>query len=207
MEKVEVEHRGLLTKEKFDELSLLLKEKGKFFGEKKRFSLIFSPSREEESYELNRSPIDLKVRITNGKVELVLKYGSWSGNDARKEFLFSIEPKKMEEIVEFLFILGYYFRVLQATTTKLYLYNEVEFALVKVPGWGYYFEAEIATNSNEIEKGNKKIIKECQKLGIAALDDKNFCKMLDDLNNRPGHRFNLKKEKFFDIKKRFIDYF
>ena len=33
----------------------------------------------------------------------------------------------------------------------------VEFSLVEVPGWGYYFEAEILTDEAEIEKAHKKI--------------------------------------------------
>ena len=207
MTKVEVEHRGVLTKKKFDELNNFLRKKGKFLCEKDRFSVIFSPSRGKEIFKLNRSPIDLKVRITNKKAELVLKYGKWSGNDARKEFLFPIDSKKFEEIIEFLLILGFYYGVLQATKTYLYLYKGIEFALVKVPGWGYYFEAEIITSPGGVKKGNRKIIEECEKLDISALNDKGFCKLLDSLNDRPGCRFNLKKQKFSDIKKRFISYF
>ena len=110
-------------------------------------------------------------------------------------------------MIEFLLILGFYYGVLQATRTYLYLYKGIEFALVKVPGWGYYFEAEIITSPGGVKKGNRKIIEECEKLDISALNDKGFCKLLDSLNNRPGYRFNLKKQKFSDIKKRFISYF
>ena len=207
MIKVEVEHRGRLTEKKFNELKKFLKKQGKFLGKKYRFSVIYSPSRGKEVFELNRSPIDLKVRITNKKTELVLKYGDWSGNDARKEFLFPIDSKKFEEIVEFLFILGFYFGVLQATRTYLYLYKGIEFALVKVPGWGYYFEAEIGTSQENIIKANEKIEKECKKLDISVLKDEAFCKLLKSLNDRPGFRFNLKKQRFSDIKKRFRNYF
>jgi len=208
MAKVEVEHRGYLTKEEFSLLNKFFKQNGKFLGKKDRFSVIFSPFRGKETFELSKkSPIDLKVRITNKKAELVLKYGKWSGNDARKEFLFPIDPKKFEEMIEFLFILGFYYGVLQATKTYLYLYKGIELALVEAPGWGYYFEAEISTNLNGVKKANKKIGIECEKLGLDVLNDKDFCKLLKSLNDRPGFRFNLKKQKFLDIKKRFISYF
>jgi adenylate cyclase class IV len=147
------------------------------------------------------------LRITNKEVELVLKYGKWSGNDARKEFLIPIDSNKFEEMIELLLILGFYYGVLQATKTHLYLYKGIEFALVKVPGWGYYFEAEIVTNSNGIKKADKKIDEECKKLDISVLNDRDFCKLLKDLNNRPGFRFNFKKQDFSEIKKRFISYF
>ncbi|MBU4274273.1 hypothetical protein KKE19_00450 [Patescibacteria group bacterium] len=206
MTKVEVEHRGLLNEERFKKLNTFLKKNGKFLGEKDRFSVIYS-SRGKETFKIIRSPIDLKLRITNKKAELVLKHGKWSGNDARKEFLFPITSKKFEEMTEFLKILGYYYGVLQATRTHFYIYKGIEFAVVKVPGWGYYFEAEIATEKDKIKNANKKIISVCQELNLNVLSDKDFCKLLESLNERPGFRFNFKKESFSDIKKRFANYF
>jgi adenylate cyclase class IV len=104
-------------------------------------------------------------------------------------------------------ILGYYYGVLQATKTYLYLYKGIEFALVKVPKWGYYFEAEIKTTKDKIKKANKKIMSVCREFNLQVLNDKDFCELLHSLNNRPGYRFNFKKQKFSDIKKRFIRYF
>lgn len=206
MAKVEVEHRGLLTEKKFNELNKFLKKNGKFLGEKDRFSVIYSP-RGKETLRVVRSPIDLKLRITNKKTELVLKYGRWSGNDARKEFLFPIDSRKFEEMTEFLKILGYYYGVLQATKTYLYIYNGIEFAVVKVPNWGYYFEAEIVAGKNKVKNVNEKIALACRELNLDILNDKDFLKLLESLNERPGFRFNFKKGKFSDIKKKFSDYF
>ncbi len=173
----------------------------------KRFSVIYSQREDDSKKEVYQHPVDLKVRITNGKGELVLKYGDWSGNDARKEFLFPIEKEKFEEMIEFLKILGHYHGVLQATVTDLYRYKGVDFSLVNVPGWGYYFEAEIVTEEGGVEDANKKIRDVCKSLGIEVLDHKGFCALLESLNNRPGHRFNLNKQNFTEIKKRFKDYF
>lgn len=206
MAKVEVEHRGLLTEKKFVELNKILKKNGKFLGEKDRFSVIYSP-RGKETLRVARSPIDLKVRITNKKSELVLKYGRWSGKDARKEFLFPIDSKKFEEMTEFLKILGYYYGVLQATKTFLYIHKGIEFAVVKVPGWGYYFEAEIVANPESVATADKKIMDTCKELKLEVLNDKDFLKLLESLNDRQGFRFNFKKQKFSDIKNRFKDYF
>lgn len=76
MTKVEVEHRGYLTKEKFNSLNKLLKKNGKFLGKKERFSVIFYPFRGKETFELNKlkkNPVDLKVRITNKKNRIGFK--------------------------------------------------------------------------------------------------------------------------------------
>lgn len=206
MAKVEVEHRGLLTEKKSAELNKFLKKNGKFLGEKDRFSVIYSP-RGRETLRVVRSPIDLKIRITNKKSELVLKYGRWSGKDARKEFLFPIDSKKFEEMTEFLKILGFYYGVLQATKTFLYIYKGIEFAVVKVPDWGYYFEAEIAASPESVATADKKIMATCKDLGLNILNDKDFVKLLESLNNRPGFRFNFEKESFANIKGRFKEYF
>ncbi len=87
------------------------------------------------------------------------------------------------------------------------MYEDIEFALVEVPGWGYYFEAEILTETNAIKSANKKIKSVCREFGLDILNDKDFYRLLKDLSNRPGFRFNFKKETFSDIKKRFIGYF
>ena len=206
MAKIEVEYRGILVKDKFKKLSNFLKGKGKFIKEKDRFSVIYFP-RGKERLKVSKSPIDLRVRITNKKSEIVLKYGRNSGNDARKEFSFSLNADQFEDATEFLKMLGFYYGVLQATKTFVYMYKDIEFALVEVPGWGYYFEAEILTESNDIENANKKIKSVCREFDLEILNDKDFYKLLEDLSNRPGFRFNFKKENFSDLKKKFINYF
>ncbi len=207
MSKIEVEHRGALSEDKFRELKAFFEKEGEFLGVNERFSVIYSQRKNDKIKEVYENVVDLKVRITNGEGELVLKYGKWSGNDARKEFLFPIEKEKFDEMIEFLKILGHYHGVLQATKTHLYRYKKIDFSLVDVPNWGYYFEAEVVIDSEDINEINKKISEECDKLGIEALDHEKFCRLLESLNNRPGYRFNLKKEEFSEIKKRFIKYF
>ncbi|MCX6723167.1 MAG: CYTH domain-containing protein [Candidatus Staskawiczbacteria bacterium] len=208
MAKIEVEHRGLLTEEKFKELNKYLKDNGKFLSKKDRFSLIYYSHGKEADFKLQKdNPIDVRLRITNKKSELVLKHGAWGGKDARKEFSFPIDSKKFEDMIELLQVLGLYYGGLQATKTMVYLYKGVEFALVKVPGWGYYFEAEISVNPDLVDKANKKMDLVCHELKLEALDEKSFYNLCEELNQRSGFTFDLKKEKFSDIKKRFKDYF
>lgn len=208
MAKIEVEHRGALTEEKFKELNRFLKKNGKFIGKKNRFSLIYFSHGKEANFKLQKdNPVDFRLRITNKKSELVLKHGAWGGKDARKEFSFPIDSKKFEDMVELLQVLGLYYGGLQATKTGVYVYKSVEFALVKVPGWGYYFEAEISVNPNLVDGANKKIDLVCRELGLEVLDEKGFYDLCSKLNERQGFTFDLKKEKFSDIKNRFTDYF
>lgn len=203
---IEVEHRGVLTKEKFDSIKQFLEKKGKFVKEKDRFSVIYFP-RGKERLGVPKSPLDLRVRITNKKAEIIMKYGKSSGADARKEFSFPIDPNQFEEATEFLFYLGFYYGALQATKTYVYMYKDVEFAIVNAPAFGHYFEAEILTGKKEIQNANQKIMSVMKELGLEVLSEKDFYKWLEELGSNPEFRFNFKNQKFSDIKKRFIDYF
>lgn len=110
-------------------------------------------------------------------------------------------------MIEFLDVLGFYYGALQATKTFLFKYKGAEIALVKVPGWGYYFEAEILTDSKLISKSNDKISSLCKELGIKVISNKDFLKLCESFNLRPGFMFNFRRQKFSDIKKRFAEYF
>lgn len=204
---IEVEYRGILTKEKFDSIKQFLEKKGKFIKEKDRFSVIYFP-RGKERLGVPKSPLDLRVRITNKKSEIVMKYGKSSGADARKEFSFPIASEQFEEAMEFLFILGFYYGVLQATKTYMYKYQGIEFAVVHAPAFGYYyFEAEILANNQSIESSNQKIMSAIKDLDLDILSEKDFYKWLGELSSKPEFRFNFKKEKFSDLIKKFADYF
>lgn len=204
---IEVEYRGMLTKEKFDALKEFLEKEGKFVKEKDRFSIIYFP-RGKERLKVSKSPLDLRVRITNKKAEIVMKYGKSSGADARKEFSFPIASEQFEEAIEFLFIMGFYYGVLQATKTYVYTYKGIEFAVVYAPIFGdYYFEAEILANDDSVESANQKITDVIKELDLSVLSEKEFYKWLDELSSKPEFKFNFKKEKFSDMRKRFADYF
>lgn len=204
---IEVEYRGILPKEKFDNLRKFLDKEGKFVKEKDRFSIIYFP-RGKERIKVSKSPLDLRVRITNKKAEIVMKYGKSSGADARKEFSFPIAAEQFEEALEFLFIVGFYYGVLQATKTYVYTYQGIEFAVVYAPLFKqYYFEAEILANQESVENANQNIMSVVKNLDLDVLSEKDFYNWLDELSSKPELRFNFKKEQFSDMRKKFSDYF
>ena len=204
---IEVEHRGLIEKKDFPKLKVFFSKNAEFVEEKDRFSVIYLQTRAERIVETANDLIDLKVRITNKKSELVMKYGKWGGKDSRREFSFPIENNKFEEMIDFLKIMGQTHGVLMATKTFVYNYKDIEFVLVEVPNWGYYFEAEILTDEKTAKEADKKLESECKKLGLKLIENEKFYKMLDELNELPGMKFDFEKQNFSDIKKRFIDFF
>jgi len=204
---IEVEHRGIIQKKDFDKVKAFFDKNADFVEEKDRFSVIYFQTRWERAKEAINDAIDLKVRITNKKAELVMKYGKWGGKDARKEFLFPIEKSKFDEMIEFLKLLGWTHGVLMATKTFVYNYKDIEFALVETPDWGYYFEAEILADETTAKEADKKVESECKKIGLKLIEDEKFYEMIDELNNLPGRKFDFAKHDFKDIKNRFKEYF
>jgi len=204
---IEVEHRGIIPKKDFKKIKAFFDKNAKFIEEKDRFSVIYFQSRVVRAKDAVGDAIDLKVRITNKKAELAMKHGKWGGKDARREFLFPIEKEKFDEMVDFLKILGWTHGITMATKTFVYKYKEIEFALVEVPKWGYYFEAEILADENTAKEADEKLEAECKKIGLKLITDEEFYVMIDEINSLPGMRFDFDKQDFKDIKKRFLDFF
>lgn len=206
MAKIEVEHRGLLTPNKYTELLSFFENNGKFIDVKKRFTLINNTSNESVR-EVKEELIDIKLRVTNKKPELAVKYGKWSGKDARREFNFFLEEDQYSEMLEFLKILGYKKFALMANTKHDYSYHGIDFSLVEVPEWGYYFEAEIVSDAQSAQEADKQLDAEIKSLGLSVLTDEEYYDLLDSLNNRPDYKVDFGKSELSEIKKRFSEYF
>jgi len=204
--KIEVEQRGLLSQKRFLKLKGFFSKNAKFLGEKDRLSLIYFRHKSHRLEDERDNTIDLKLRITNKKPELVLKHGKWGSKDSRKEFGFQIERRQFWEMAEFLKVLGFTHGVLNATKTFAFKYKGMEFALVEVPGWGHYFEAEILSSKKNWKKADERLDGEIQKLGLKIVGEKEYLKLLKSLNSRKGFHFDFEKEGFSRIRKKFRKY-
>jgi len=207
MAKYEIEQRGKLSEEKFDELTKFFSKEGKKLDQKNRISLIWCTAKQNIA-EVKDEEIDLRLRVTNGHGEVVLKHGKWGGKENRKEFSFAVENlEKFWDYLEFVRILGYHNFLVTETVKNDYEYKGVEFSLVEVPGWGYYFEAEILTDEAEIEEAHKKIEETVKSVGLEIITEEGYHELLDGINNRPGGRMDLDTVDMEELKKRFKAYF
>lgn len=207
MAKYEIEQRGKLSEKKFNELTKFFSKNGKKLDQKNRISLIWCTAKEKIA-EVKDEEIDLRLRVTNGHGEVVLKHGKWGGKESRKEFSFAVENlEKFWDYLEFVRILGYHNFLVTETVKNDYEYKGVEFSLVEVPGWGYYFEAEILTDEAEIEEAHKKIEETVSSVGLEIITEAGYHELLDSINNRPGGRMDLDTVDIDELKKRFRAYF
>jgi adenylate cyclase class IV len=187
---IEVEIRGLLTKEEYDTLNKTLEEKSQLKEEKYRILIDYSTFLPGEGIE-NRTR-DIRVRVTNGIPEIIVKIGSWGGSENRKELSFKGKEGSFDSLVEIFGYLGFSQGVLCERRTKVYDYKGVEFALVEVPNHSYFFEAEkMAASENDFLNIEKEIKEVCEELGLSIMSKDQFFEYIKTLNKEANKVFNF----------------
>jgi len=206
---IEVEIRGPLTKEGFLKLKEVLDRKGKFIREKERLSLLYFRDKiPEDVNEIKDDPIDLRVRITNKKAELMLKSGYWGGSDTRKEISIPFELSNFESIIQFLKILNWHICVVYSTRAYIYEYQGIEFSLVDVRNFGYNYEAEIlAASEQDVPSAKKKILQICRMLKLSGYKPGEFENQCNKMNHVKEQQFDFNKDDPLLIRRKFKDSF
>ena len=205
MKNLEVEIRGPLTKQKFIQMKQYLSQKAKFIKNYKRLSLMyFSKKIPKNVNQIKNEKIDLRIRITDGHPELMLKYGNWSGSDIREESAINIQKNQLRIAIKVLKYLGWHIVVAYGTVSYIYFYKNIEFKLVEIKDYGFFYEAEILTNKMNTEKAMKNIQHVINTMGLKEFKTGEFEKQCNDINNQPKFQFNFMREKdFIRLKKQF----
>ncbi len=131
---IEIEFRGPLTKEGYEKLFAFLEKEGKFVKKWTRETYVFFTK---------DKTLDLKVRTTDGASEIVIKKGKW-GASQREEIILPVDSASVGIAKKFLAALGYNEGIIAVRETNIFLYQEVEFAVVKCPEGLFFYEAEYA---------------------------------------------------------------
>ncbi len=189
MEKnIEIEVRGPLSKEKFESLVDLFEKDGKKTAEKDRILIDYSTFL--EGGVENRKK-DIRLRVTNGVPEIIVKIGEWGGTDQRKELAVFTKPGSFDTLVEIFAMLGFSKGVLCVRKSKVYEYKGIEFALVEVPGHSYYFEAEkMAGENDDVNKITEEIKQVCKDLNLEMFDQQQFFDYINTLNKEANEIFD-----------------
>lgn len=187
---IEIEIRGQLSKEKFDDLVRLFEVEGKKVTEKNRVLIDYSTFL-EGGVENRRK--DIRLRVTNGIPEIIVKIGEWGGTEHRKELSVFTNTGDFDTLVEIFGELGFCKGILCLRKSKVYEYRGIEFALVEVPGHSYYYEAEKMANDEEnVDEIITEIKNVCSKLGLDVFDKKQFFEYVDRLNKESNEIFDYR---------------
>jgi len=205
---IELEVRGRIKD--FESIFKTFKKKAKFVEEKDRFSLVYIKSgfdMKRDVRELLDDPVDLRVRITNKKAEIIMKYGRWGGSDKRKEIFIPISAEKFKDAVDLLVCLGWHHGIIMATKTFVFNYKGVEFALVKNEHYNYFEAEKVVDEKEDLEGIHNEIKKVCSEFNLEIFDEEDFMDQINKINNSPENQFDFTKHSFADLKKKYIQFF
>lgn len=205
----EVESRAILSKEQYELLLNTLQNCAKFTEQKRRLSLCFTRIETLDARELLNETIDLRVRITNNSAEIVLKQGSWSVRDQRREITVQFEKKDFWSAVELLCNLGWTTGFIAETQSAVFTLNDLEFAVVKTCDNLYYVEAEkvVRTKDSSIIQSVQAEIEEAfAKLHIRTATENEYHELLNTMNRKHG-RFNFEKQSIEEFRRKYETYF
>lgn len=184
---IEVEVSGPLKKEQNEKLISFFEQNGEKHAAKHRVLIDYSTFLGEG---LKNRDKDIRLRITNGKPEIIVKLGLWNSNNHRKELSVFTEPGSFDRLVQIYAALGYKKGMLCERYTRVYVYKDIEFALVEVPGHSFHFEAEIMSDEKDVESSKKHIEEVCRELGLTIFTDQEYLDYIETLNKEANEVFD-----------------
>ncbi|HOF50506.1 MAG TPA: CYTH domain-containing protein [Candidatus Colwellbacteria bacterium] len=188
---IEIEIRGPLTKEKFDDLTTFFESQAKKTAVKDRILIDYSTFLEGGIKDREK---DIRLRVTNGDPEIIVKLGEWGGEEKRKELSVFTKNSDFDTLVEIFGELGLKKGMLCIRKIRVYEYNGIEFSLVEVPGHSYYYEAEkMIDPTDDQPKATREIQSVCKELGLDIFDQKQFFEYIDKLNKESNEIFDYDK--------------
>ncbi len=198
---IEIEIRGPLSKEEYDNLIKLFENDGKKLSEKERVLIDYSTFLEGGVEDRKK---DIRLRVTNGIPEIIVKVGEWGGDEKRKELSVLGKPGEFDVLVEIFGELGFGKGMLCERKSKVYEYKGIEFALVTVPNHSFYYEAERMVNKQEdTEKITEEIKNTCKDLNLSLFDKQQFFDYINQLNEESNEIFDYKNYTLNYFKNRF----
>ncbi|MCC7356773.1 MAG: hypothetical protein IT410_04160 [Candidatus Doudnabacteria bacterium] len=155
---IELEFRANLTKKLAERVDRQLTALAKRKEVTKRISFMSFGSQGSNN-------IDIRVRLTNGKSEVVIKTGELHSHK-RIELSQTIGTEQFMGFVKLFTLFNYETKIAERVTTNYYLKNNIVVSIVQAKSI-FYLEIEKLSHISEIEK-NTKILKDIlKKLGLS----------------------------------------
>lgn len=205
MGKIEVEVRGGIKN--FEETLASFRAKAKFVKEKDRFSMIYMRKHVKDLNEIKDDPVDLRIRVTDKKAEIIMKYGQWGSSDERHEISIPIKLEDFDEAIQLFKYLGWDKGQFLPTKTYVFDYKGIEFALVDCEHYDYFEAEKIVGSKDEIEKAKREIEDACKELKLEIFKEEEFMEILNNMINVQSTLFDLSKQDFSEIKQKFKEFF
>jgi adenylate cyclase class IV len=181
MSQFEVELRGpVISPEEYIRVEELLRTQGTFVREEKRIIVDYSTFLDGGVRERT---LDIRARVTNGEPEMIIKRGSWGGDEVREEVSVPVHRGKFFDLLRAYALLGYTKGILIARKSRVYTYNDTEIVLVTIPNHSSFFEAErIVQHEAQHDAARAQLEHVVQSLGLTTFSDEEWFTYLETLN-------------------------
>lgn len=190
---IEVEIRGPLNDKSYKNIISILNREGKLIKKQNRFLLDYSTFLEG----IGERKTDIRIRKTNGKVEIIVKKGKFGG-PSREEVSIFPEGNSLKNTLRLMSYLGFEKAIACDRSITRYEIGEIEFAIQDVNDFNNqgkihsrFFEAEIlCSNNEEKEIAIEKIRKFIAKLRLQEFSEEEWNQYISMLNHEANGVFN-----------------
>ncbi len=174
---IEVEVRGLLSEEKFYELTEYLNS---------RSSLVEKDDKISYFFVVENAILKISDETSRDRAQISFKVGDES-KSILEEYDIPILRTHVETAVSLFRELGLK-NVNRVTQTRCnYLYEGACVSLKHTPDWGYHFELEMkASNSQEAKNIKKELLALCKKLDVKNMTPSEIKAFVRKINERHG---------------------
>ena len=194
---IEVEYSGPLTSKQAKDLMTFFNEHGEKVATKHRVLIDYSTFLGDG---LKNRKKDIRLRITNGNPEIIVKLGDWTSSNNRKELSVFTEAGSFDTLVQIYAALGYTKGMLCERITEAYNDDGIEFAIVAIPGNSYHFEAEVMADEDNVAAAKAHIQEVCEKLDLKIFTDEEYIAYIETLNKEANEVFDFENytENYFE---------
>ncbi|MEJ7610475.1 MAG: hypothetical protein WKF88_04780 [Ferruginibacter sp.] len=201
---IEVELRGPLGETGYQKLMSVLQTRGTLINTQNRFLLDYSTFLEG----IGERTLDVRVRTTNGKVEIVVKKGKFGGTSREEVSLFPAD-QNFENTLKFMSMLGYNKAVACDRGITRYVIDDIEFAIQDVNDYTHqgkihsrFYEAEImCSNENEKDNAVEKIRAFLSENGLSEFSETDWNSYVKKMNEEANGVFDYQIDSVEKVKK------
>lgn len=193
MKNIEIELRAKIAKKDFSKILAKLKKQGTLASKTKRLSVMFFGSISNNDY-------DIRVRITNGQCEVVVKKGAFHSHD-RKEV--SQEIKK-EQFMGQVKIFNQFFSNIKVGERETFNFDFPGEILVSLVGAGdiFYLELEKMSSKKDAKKNTEILRSLANQLDLKLISSsEEYVKLCNNLTKTVDWRFFGKKKDYEKLEK------
>lgn len=198
--KIELELRAEIPQRDQKSFKKRLGEIGILHSHTKRLSIMYFG-------DIGTKKLDIRVRVTNGECEVVVKSGSFGAHD-RIEVAQKINPKEFLGMVKIFTQFGFTMKVGERETFNYALPDDITISLV-FAGPISYIELEKMSSEIDVEKNKRQLQQYADQLGLQLLESEEgfnaLCKRLNKKVDWPFYGTNKEYTRLNELFNRYLN--